>query len=238
MARTAGEKPSARVLVHRELRQRIITLQLPPGHPLSENELAAELAVSRTPVRESLLLLAEEDLVRVFPKLGSFVARVDPQRIADAQFIREAVEVASLADAVTRRTDDDLTTLRRILDEQSEAADDVERFFELDEEFHQRLLAAGGHANAWRTVVSAKAHLDRARRLGLRTVSPVSALIDQHAEIVETLAASDLDASVLALRTHLRAVFEDVERIRAESPDLFVDSAEERPIRRSITVLQ
>ncbi len=237
MATTAG-KTSARVTVHREIRQRIITLQLPPGHPLSENELAGELEVSRTPVRESLLLLAEEDLVRVFPKLGSFVARVDPQRIADAQFVREAVEVASLTDAVERRTDEDVEALRDLLGQQRAAADDVGRFFELDEAFHQRLLTAGGHTNAWRTVEQAKAHLDRARRLGLRTVSPVSALIDQHAEIVDGLESRDLDAAMGALRGHLRAVFEDVERIRSESPELFVDSTDERPVRRSITVLQ
>ncbi|RRO19318.1 GntR family transcriptional regulator [Saccharopolyspora rhizosphaerae] len=237
MASTAG-KTSARVAVHREIRQRIITLQLPPGHPLSENELAGELEVSRTPVRESLLLLAEEDLVRVFPKLGSFVARVDPQRIADAQFVREAVETASLSDAVERRTDQDVEALRDLVDQQRSAAEDVDRFFGLDEAFHQRLLAAGGHANAWRTVEQAKAHLDRARRLGLRTVSPVSVLIDQHAEVVDGLAARDLAAAVAALRGHLRAVFDDVERIRAENPGLFVDSSDERPVRRSITVLR
>ncbi|MFC7342192.1 GntR family transcriptional regulator [Saccharopolyspora griseoalba] len=236
MAASAG-KPSARVLVHRELRHRIITLQLPPGHPLSENELAAELDVSRTPVRESLLLLADEDLVRVFPKLGSFVARVDPQRIADAQFVREAVEVASLADAVERCTEQDVAELHDLLDQQREAVDDSERFFELDEAFHQRLMATGGHANAWRTVEQAKAHLDRARRLGLRTVSPVAGLIDQHGEIVEGLRRRDLDGALQALRAHLRAVFDDIERVRAESPELFVDGSEERPIRRSITVL-
>lgn len=233
----SARKPSARVLVHRELRHRIITLQLPPGHPLSENELAAELDVSRTPVRESLLLLADEDLVRVFPKMGSFVARVDPQRIADAQFVREAVEVASLTDAVEHRTDRDVIELRELLERQREAVDDAERFFELDETFHQRLMASGGHANAWRTVEQAKAHLDRARRLGLRTVSPVAALIDQHSDIVDGLVARDLQASVEALREHLRAVFEDVERVRAESPDLFVDGKDERPIRKSVTVL-
>ncbi|GAB3695238.1 GntR family transcriptional regulator [Saccharopolyspora tripterygii] len=237
MASTGG-KTSARVAAHREIRRRIVTLQLPPGHPLSENELARELGVSRTPVREGLLLLVEEDLVRVFPKLGSFVARVDPQRIADAQFVREAVEVASLADAVERRTDEDVEALRDLLRQQREVAEDVDRFFELDEAFHQRLLAAAGHANSWRTVEQAKAHLDRARRLGLRTVSPISSLIDQHAEIVDGLESRDLDAASSALRGHLRAVFEDVERIRAESPELFVGSADERPIRRSITVLQ
>ncbi|GAA4669211.1 MULTISPECIES: GntR family transcriptional regulator [Amycolatopsis] len=234
MARAAG-KPSARVVVHRELRNRIITLKLPPGAPLSENELAAELSVSRTPVREALLLLAEEELVQVFPQLGTFVSRVDLQRVADAQFVREAVEVASLADAVERLDDGMLVTLRRLLDEQRAVDGDVERFFQLDEEFHQLLLTAGGHGNAWRTVVSAKAHLDRARRLGMRMVSPVSALIDQHTAIVDALAATDYEASVAAMRAHLRLVFQDVERIRSRSPELFATDGNQRPVRRTVT---
>ncbi|MGV9797848.1 GntR family transcriptional regulator [Mycobacterium sp. NPDC003449] len=232
---SATAKPSARVVVYRELRHRIVTLRLPPGAPLSENELAAELSVSRTPVREALLLLAEEGLVQVFPQLGTFVSRVDPRRVADAQFVREAVEVASLADAVRRLEDGTLAALRQVLDAQREAEHDVEAFFRLDEEFHQLLLAAGGHENTWRTVVSAKAHLDRARRLGLRMVSPVPALIRQHTAIVDHLAAGDLDASVQAMRTHLQLVFSDVERIRNRSPELFATDGDQRPVRKTIT---
>ena len=93
--RAAG---SSRRAVYDELRRRVLTLQLTPGAPLSENELAAELGISRTPVRESLILLSQEGLVQVFPKVGSFVSRVDPERVADAQFLREAVELASLDD--------------------------------------------------------------------------------------------------------------------------------------------
>ncbi|MFI5615026.1 GntR family transcriptional regulator [Amycolatopsis sp. NPDC051903] len=234
MARAAA-KPSARVVVHRELRNRIITLKLPPGAPLSENELATELSVSRTPVREALLLLAEEELVQVFPQLGTFVSRVDLKRVADAQFVREAIEVASLTDAVQRLEVETLASLRQALEAQREAEHDTERFFRLDEEFHQLLLAAGGHANAWRTVVSAKAHLDRARRLGMRMVSPVSSLIEQHTAIVDHLAAGDLDASVEAMRAHLRLVFSDVERIRSHSPELFATDSNQRPVRKTIT---
>ncbi|HET6504166.1 MAG TPA: GntR family transcriptional regulator [Amycolatopsis sp.] len=236
MARAAAGRPSARVVVHRELRQRIITLRMPPGSPLSENELAAELSVSRTPVREALLLLAEEDLVQIFPQLGTFVSRVNLDRVADAQFIREAIEVSALADAVERLDDTTLEELREVLAEQRAAEHDTERFFELDERFHQRLLAAGGHGNAWRTVESAKAHLDRARRLGLRTVSPVSSLIEGHTEIVDALAAGEIDPTVAAMRRHLRLVFSDVERIRDTSPELFAGDATARPVRKSITV--
>lgn len=59
-----------------------------------------------------------------------------------------------------------------------------------------------------------------------------------HRRRIDALAAGDLEASVTALRAHLRAVFGDVERIRATAPDLFVDSADERPVRRSVTFLQ
>ena len=60
-----------------QLRRRITSLELLPGAPLSENELATQLGVSRTPVRESLIVLVEEGLVSVVPQVGTFVAPID-----------------------------------------------------------------------------------------------------------------------------------------------------------------
>jgi len=98
--RGSGPRLSVRDQTLETLRRRIISLQLPPGEPLSENELAQELGVSRTPVRESLILLREEGLVQVFPQIGSFVSLVDLGRVSDAQFVREAIECASLKEIV------------------------------------------------------------------------------------------------------------------------------------------
>lgn len=97
--RSGGPLLSARDRTLDTIRRAIITLELKPGTPLSENELATELAVSRTPVRESLILLREEGLVEVYPQVGTFVSLVDPERVRQAQFIREAVECTSLAQA-------------------------------------------------------------------------------------------------------------------------------------------
>ena len=102
---TTPRQGSNRERVYAELRRRIVTLDWPPGASLSENELAAQLSVSRTPVRESLILLADEGLVQIFPKLGSFVARIDPERVADAQFVREAIELANIPTAVEQADD-------------------------------------------------------------------------------------------------------------------------------------
>ncbi|MFB7756619.1 GntR family transcriptional regulator, partial [Streptomyces sp. NPDC056121] len=163
-AEASRPRESVRARVHTLLRARITSLELLPGAPLSENELAAELDVSRTPVREALILLGEESLVDVFPKLGTFVSRISVDAVLEAQFMREALELAALREAVTKSGAQDITALRAILDAQRAAlkAGDADVFFEQDEAFHRRLMEASGHRTLWRTVATAKAHLDRA----------------------------------------------------------------------------
>lgn len=219
------------------IRRRIISLQLPPGEPLSENELAQELGVSRTPVRESLILLREEGLIQVFPQIGSFVSLVDLGRVSEAQFVREAIECASLRDLSV--DDEGIAGLRLILQSQTEAdaQKDIEEFFHLDEEFHRELLRLAGHESAWSAVNSAKAHLDRARRLSLLDTRPVSTLIQQHTAVVDALEANNLVDADNSLRLHLRGVFEDVQRIQETTPELFSDGTVARPGRRTVARL-
>ncbi|MFE4920194.1 GntR family transcriptional regulator [Streptomyces sp. NPDC056661] len=228
-ARARGR--NTRQLVHELLRSRIISLNLEPGAALSENDLAAELGVSRTPVRESLILLGEEGLVDVYPQLGTFVSRIRERDIASAQFIREALECAALRDGVTKATAHDVAELRALLVAQTEAEqrEDPEAFFRLDEQFHARLMAAGGHAEAWPVVSQAKAQLDRARRLSLPLTQQLSLLISQHTAVVDQLEQHDPQGADQALRGHLRQVFTDVETIRAQHPELFSDT--DAPVR-------
>ena len=219
------------------LRRRIISLQLPPGEPLSENELAHELGVSRTPVRESLILLREEGLVQVYPQIGSFVSLVDLARVSEAQFVREAIECASLRDLTVDAAG--IAGLRAILQSQTDADanSDVEEFFRLDEEFHRELLRLAGHESAWAAVNSAKAHLDRARRLSLLDTRPIATLIQQHTAVVDALEAKNPDDADSSLRLHLRGVFEDVQRIQQATPQLFSDGGTPRPTRRRVARL-
>ncbi|MBP1133998.1 DNA-binding GntR family transcriptional regulator [Arthrobacter sp. PvP023] len=234
-----GQQPrqSVRDQTLETLRRRIISLQLPPGEPLSENELAQELGVSRTPVRESLILLREEGLVQVYPQIGSFVSLVDLGRVSDAQFVREAIECASLRDLSVDAAG--IAGLRGILQSQTEADanSDVDEFFRLDEDFHRELLRLAGHESAWAAVNSAKAHLDRARRLSLLDTRPIATLIEQHTAVVDALEANNLTDADSSLRLHLRGVFEDVQRIQQATPQLFSDGAALRPSRRSVARL-
>ncbi|MEU6254489.1 GntR family transcriptional regulator [Streptomyces sp. NPDC047043] len=235
MAQSNGRRTSRRD-IYLKLRQMVLTLELAPGAALSENELAASLGVSRTPVRESLIMLAQEGLVQVFPKIGSFVSRVDPAQVADAQFLREAVELASLEDLPGQLDAALVGELRDNLERQRRADLDLEEFFALDEAFHHGLMRLSGHGNVWTTVAAAKGHLDRARRLGLHeNVSP-AVFATQHHEIFEAIVGGDIPLARSAMRTHLRAVFSDIERIRAHSPELFATDASTVPVRRNVVV--
>lgn len=230
-----SRKRSSRRIIYETLRRKVLTLELKPGEALSEKDLATDLGVSRTPVREGLILLAEEGLVQVFPQIGSFVSRVDPQRVADAQFLREAVELTALEDMPADPDAELLTELDDNLARQRSPEIDVEEFFALDEEFHRGLLRLSGHERAWPTVVSAKGHLDRARRLGLES-SPPQVYADQHVDILDAIRAHDLHRARATMRTHLRAVFADIEHLRHRKPDLFASEDDATPVRKSVIV--
>src|SRR5690606_7134776 len=145
---------------------------------------------------------------------------IDLERVSQAQFIREAIECASLKDI--QFNNEIVAELREILQSQreSEASADIQGFFALDEEFHKTLLQVAGHGAAWNAVHSAKAHLDRARRLSLIDEGHVGALIAQHEAVVDAIAAKDVPGATESLRSHLREVFKDIELIQAASPEL------------------
>lgn len=218
------------------LRSRIVRLELPPGSAISENEAGAALGVSRTPVREAMMLLAEEGLLEVVPQVGTFVSRVDHRRVREAQFLREAVELASLRSIEGPLDEQLLAALRTNLEQQDAVAEDLEAFFELDEAFHRGLMALAGHESSWATVAAAKTHLDRARRLGIKQQDSSERFIAEHRAIFAALTTSDMAAAEDLLRAHVRVIFEHIEAVHAEHPELFVGDPDARPVRRSVVV--
>src|SRR5690606_19400625 len=97
---------------------------------------------------------------------------------------------------------------------------DIAAFVALDEEFHRGLLTLSGHESAWEAIASERAHLDRARRLGLAEVTP-AAYIAEHAAILDALVGGERERAIELLRGHVRAVFADIEQVRARMPELF-----------------
>jgi DNA-binding GntR family transcriptional regulator len=217
---------SARVQAYAALRAAIITAELAPGRQLSENELAARLGVSRTPIREALVRLRDERLVEIVPQLGTFVTRISPTAVADAQFIREALECACVRRAAELATEDDVATLEDNLRAQEHArdTDDFDAFYVLDDTFHQGLCDLSGHHAAWPVSQRARGHLNRVRRLSMPVPSYLAEMIEQHRRVVSAVADHDCDGAEALLRDHLRNVLQAVPRIRAQHPGFFEEA--------------
>ena len=209
--------------VFRTLRSAIVTMRLKPGEALSEQEIADRLAVSRQPVREAFIKLSEDGLVRVLPQRGTFVMKISAQAVANARFVREAVECAIAREAADRISAADAAGLKSIIAEQrkAEKGNDPEGFFVLDEEFHHALAAASGCAYAWKVIESAKAQMDRVRFLSVPEATPMRRLITQHQRILDGVTAGDGNAAAAAMQVHLREILSSLPRLAQKFPAMF-----------------
>ncbi len=205
------------------LREQIVGMRLLPGAPLSEKEIAESHGVSRTPVREAMLRLAEERLVDIYPQYGTFVARIRTRDLKDAMVIREALERVSVREAAARATDEGLAELARLVSLQrfTDVAGDVDAFYAADEAFHEALARQSGHPNLWRVVRQEKAQLDRCRHLTLPIAGRRARVIEQHQAVVEAIVARDADAAEAAMAAHLADVLPSFEQLTLAHPDYF-----------------
>jgi GntR family transcriptional regulator, rspAB operon transcriptional repressor len=221
------------VQIHALLRREIIAGRLLPRATLSEQDLSQRFGVSRTPVREALIKLAEENLVETYPQYGSFVSPIKLPDVFDSQFVREAIECAAIERAIGRVNDEQIGALKKIMERQGllESTGDEEGFFLADEQLHAFILDVAGHAKAWRVVENAKAQLDRVRFLTMRLPKKMSSVVAEHSVIVDRFIARDSAGAVEAMRTHLRGVFRSIEILEKENPGYFADKSGNAPAR-------
>jgi DNA-binding GntR family transcriptional regulator len=211
--------------VYDTLRMAIVQLQLRPGNLLSEAEVAKQLGVSRQPVREAFIKLAEVGLVEIRPQRGTFVVMISRREVENARFIREAIEVAIARKACAEAGSADVAALNDIVRQQQDASEsgDHALFLRLDEALHRALAISVDCEHAWRMLESLKAQMDRVRYLSVPLATPIDTLIAQHQAIVAAIAAHDADAAERQMRQHLAEISVSLPHIAAANPDMFVD---------------
>ncbi|PZF86275.1 GntR family transcriptional regulator [Jiangella anatolica] len=208
--------------VFEQLLEAIRGLRLLPGQPLSETELARDLGVSRTPVREAIARLTDAGLVDVVPQVGTTVAKIRLAEVEEARFVRESLEIAAIKVAMPLAAAD-VAGLRRLIEDQRHALDagDLDGLFELDEALHGRIFALSGHPGVWATVRRTKVHLDRMRRLVLPDRALISEVIAEHASIVDALESGDAIGGEDLVRAHARRVSALTPELTRRFPDHF-----------------
>lgn len=199
-------------------------LRLLPGTVLSENSLAMQLGVSRTPVREALARLADAFLVEVTPQVGTRVAPISMVEVRQAQWVRECLETRAF-ELACAAPDLDVSRLNHAVRDQDAArrTGDIDGFFHSDEQLHAELFRQAGQPGAWDVIVRSKVHLDRLRRLSVPSSSAVGSLIAEHRKLRDALAARDVAAGVALVQRHARHVLELQPALQRAYPDYFAE---------------
>lgn len=202
---TTAQAASDRAYDH--VKRAIIRGDLPGGTAISENALCQEIGVSRTPVHEAFLRLAAEDLLTLESRKGAVVRPMSPSEAADVLEMREAIESTAATRVVTDGRVADVTPFLQAMlaeQEQAVATGDVDRFIEIDAEFHGAVIGASRNAIA---VMFARTLRDRQQRLRHHLMrlqpSQLQASLEDHRALAAALEAGDALRYAEVLRTHV-----------------------------------
>ena len=219
---------NARDLAYHTVRSRIITMELKPGDPLNDRELAEELGISRTPMREALILLNNAHMVAIKPQSGTHVAPIDLHLMELEQFSRYRLEKEILTRMCGRLTPEQEAGYRqlieayRVLEASPEEPDREMRLLELDNAFHRRAFELGGMEHHFDHMLASLQHVERIRKFSLQTEDNKS-VCSSHTAILEALLHGSADDVSEALESHLSRYKQSVAQARSVHPEYFID---------------
>ncbi|KMK68958.1 GntR family transcriptional regulator [Puniceibacterium sp. IMCC21224] len=220
----SGGRASASSGIYDELRQRILSLELPPGTNLLRAELAKQFDVSVTPLRDALQKLEADGLVKIYPQSRTVVTRIDTDLVHDGHFLRRALETEVVRRLATDGAPETIERARLIIGVQKLIGNDdtqLRLFQELDEHFHRTLFDGIGQIAMHDLIRSRAGHLDRVRRLQRHSPEKIHAIIEGHLQILDAIEARDVNAADAAIREHLHKDPDWVDEFRNQHRDYF-----------------
>jgi len=214
-------RPTIAKRIAETLRDAIVSLELKPGDAISESEIASRFGVSRQPVREAFIQLAEQGLLRIRPQRSTEVVRISTRDVLNARFVREALEVAVVRKAAAECAGMPADTFEAVFKAQMEASDanDYRAFHAEDDAFHRQIARLSGNEFVWKLIDAQKVQMDRVRYLSLKLGMP--ATIQEHRDIGEALLKGDPDLAEAHMRKHLRKIDTQIHQIRDLNREYF-----------------
>jgi len=194
-----------RDIVFEHLRAAIIAGALKPGERLMELQLAEDMGVSRTPVREAIRKLELEGLVSMIARRGAYVSDLSIRDIAETFEVRAALESLAAGLAAERIVPEELEQLERVLVEigACEQQGTLERMVELDEEFHALLFSATRNSRLSQIISNLREQIARFRRSSLSTPGRIKAVFHEHKSIVEAISDRNSSLAQALAREHI-----------------------------------
>lgn len=201
-----------REIVYEQLKIQILTGKIAPGTRMMEVELAGDLGVSRTPVREAIRKLEKEALVVIEPRRGAYVSDVSVKEMVDTLVVREDLEALAASLTAKRITKEELEGLEKKVTDYSEAiaSGDMEQIIRADESFHHKIVALSGNKALIQLFSSVQELSLRFRYLYYEDFTRYENMPVEHKEILEAIKTGDGDAARIVSDNHVKKLKEFV----------------------------
>lgn len=206
----------------RNIKANIVNLELAPGSQISENELAEELGLSRTPVREALIELSKAEIIEIQPQRRSTVSLIDCGLVEEARFMRNQLECAVAELVCGMAGPIDLERLEASIRLQSFYLDGTytTELMDLDNQFHGALFDIAQKSRVFRQIQILSIHFDRVRGLALSAEKDLK-VVQDHQQLVEFIRKTDGASARRLMEVHLNRYRIDAAEISRRYPQYF-----------------
>ncbi|MGW2328345.1 GntR family transcriptional regulator [Streptomyces sp. NPDC001700] len=201
-----GEELSLAERAYRAIRDRLVMLDIRPGAPINEDQLAQSLGVGRTPVREALKRLQYERLITTYPRRGTFATDVNITDLAHISEVRQELEPLAAAQAARRATAADraaLTAALRELGHVDARGYDADDLMRLDLQVHRAIYAATHNPYLEDTLVRHDNLATRIWCLFIDRLSDMAGHVEEHGPLIEAVVAGDSEKAAQLARDHV-----------------------------------
>ncbi len=204
-------KPLGEV-VFENLRDAILTGKLAPGARLMEIQLAETLGVSRTPVREAMKRLEQEDFIEVVPRKGAYVKELNIKDIFDVLELRYLLEGFAAQYAAQNMTAFDIKTMQKSLDDFERAVNDQDKtaLIESDSTFHDTIYSVSKNAKLKETIRNLQEQFYRFRTIYFNEYTNYQEIIDGHRQILAAIESRDGERAKQIVQAHIDIVIQSV----------------------------
>jgi DNA-binding GntR family transcriptional regulator len=200
---------------YEELRDRIITLRIPPGAPIDEDLIGRELEMGRTPVREAIKRLALENLVTVFPRRGTFASEINITDLAHISDVRVVLEAHAAHRAAERITSPQCIELEELLAElgHSKGSDDVEALIALDAHVHRFVYRCAGNPYMEETLGRYFNLSLRIWHLVIDRLPHLFARVHEHDDLLRAIAAGEAERAQEIVADHIETFEREIRSV-------------------------
>ena len=219
-----SEVTSQQDQAYARIRDGIVSARYKPGGRLSMRSLTEELSIGRTPVREALVRLAQEQLVQTIPQSGTYVSLIDLDAAENARFVRESLETEIAGECSARIDRRGFVMMDELMRKQEDAATrrDSLALFQNDSLFHRLLFIIAGRGEVWNWLEAMAVNLDRFRWLSILTEGlDWRDILDQHYQLCDAIVNHRPNEAHYLASVHLHKMLADEKRVIERYPNYF-----------------